>query len=140
MKKQRITLDMSIQDIAIEISREEDGGYNPGALRVSVDLLHQAGAIDPDNALGGLGVILSLDTFQIYGHKIWILYKDICGESIPLMVSVLRAVQQGMFPVISLKNAIDEHELGRPKNPILTSEKVEALRAELRKQLPNFKG
>ena len=68
---------------------------NPGALNVMMQMLSGTAKIDPDAALGPFAHLLNLDTFGIYGSKIWILYKDICCENIVHTITVLRAVQLG---------------------------------------------
>lgn len=80
---------------------------NPGALTVCVRLLKEAGDIDTDSFLGGLGALLSLDTEQVYGPAIWMLYKDVCKESLWKTVAVLRSCQLGILSNASLHHAIN---------------------------------
>lgn len=80
---------------------------NIGALTVIIELFKQGADIDPDSLLGSLGPILALDTHEIYGPHIWMLYKDVCGQDIRVMVAILRAVQLGFLSESDLHKAID---------------------------------
>jgi hypothetical protein len=80
---------------------------NPGGLTVLINLYKLSPSIDPDDAFGGLGPILSLDTLGIYGSRIWMLYKDVCDQSIPNVLTVLRAHQLGFLTDEDLNAAID---------------------------------
>lgn len=71
---------------------------NPGALTALMDVFHKAGVIDPQAAFGGFGVLLSLDTHEIYGSSIYILWSDKCGRDARSFVLLLRAVQLGFMP------------------------------------------
>lgn len=70
---------------------------NPGAITVIMELITKTPAIDPDNLLGGISYVLSLDTYGIYGSDIWVFYKDLCGQDIVNVITVLRAIQLGYF-------------------------------------------
>lgn len=105
---------------------------NPGAANVCMELLTKGEAIDPDNAFGGMGSILLMDTFEIYASKIWQLYKDICGQKIPTLIVLLRATQMGFIFQEELKSII---EAGR-----IDAEKLDELVKKVRAELPNFKG
>ena len=96
--------DLSMTTIEI-ITSLADG--NPGAVRVMIEMLENGDRIDPDSALGGLGAILSLDTHGIYGSRIWMLYKDVCGEDVAKTLASLRAVQLGVASHTDLVAAID---------------------------------
>ena len=80
---------------------------NPGAARVMADMFNSAPKIDPSNVLGGYGPVLFLDTLGIYGHRVWMLYKDVCGEDLTKTLAALRAVQMGIASRSSLVSAID---------------------------------
>ena len=74
MDKDRITgLDMSIFEIVGALSEG-----NPGALRVLMELFGKDGA--------GFLDVFGCDSKRLYGSRIWMLYKDVCGEDreIPL--------------------------------------------------------
>lgn len=80
---------------------------NPGAMQVILRIFQEGAAIDPDNAIGSIGTILHLDTFEIYSHRIWMLYKDVCKENLVNMISIVRAVQLGLITKDVMNHAID---------------------------------
>lgn len=125
--KTRIGLQDTVMDMLIKMS-----GGNPGALTVLSQLMREGDAIDPDNIMGGLGNILSLDTHQIYDDKIWIFYKDVCGQSLVTMLGLLRAVQLGFMPESELKAAI--------RNERIDIEVEMKYLAQVRARLPAFGG
>ncbi|MCJ8292907.1 MAG: hypothetical protein MJK15_00740 [Colwellia sp.] len=86
----RIKLEMTIQDIVMAMC---DG--NPGAIAAMVDLYQQAEAVDPQAAFGGLTPLVALDTLEIYGTDIYILYSDKCQKNVRKMLLLLRAHQLG---------------------------------------------
>lgn len=100
----RIELTDTFMDVITKLSEG-----NPGALTVCAQIMRFAEVIDPDNALGGLGVCLSLDTHGIYGHRIWQLYKDVCHEDLTKTLAVLRSCHLGILPVSDLHHAIDNN-------------------------------
>lgn len=102
---------------------------NPGARRVVADLMRNAEKIDPDNAMGGFGAILNLDSYGIYGSRIWMLYKDVCGEDMPRTLGVLRACQLGIISQSVLDTAIDNGGRGLD---------VEDAFKKVQERLPNF--
>ena len=95
----RVEIEDNIIDIIYKLS---DG--NPGAVVVMSKLLGMGGQIDKKNALGGIGFLLNLDTLDIHGLQIWILYKNNCDESIPHMCAVLRAWQLGILTRDQVRN------------------------------------
>jgi len=103
----RIKLSDSIEDVMAKIS-----GGNPGALTVCMNILKHAEEIDPDALVGGLAALLSLDTHGIYDCRIWMLYKDVCGEDLPTMLAVNRACQLGIISKDILNAAIDDYGNG----------------------------
>ena len=82
---------------------------NPGALTVCCRILKEGEQIDPDNVMGGLGIILSLDSLGLYGPKIWMLFKDVCGSDLAQMVAVLRGWQLGMLSEAQVRHAVENH-------------------------------
>ena len=109
------------------ITKMVDG--NPGALNVLMRCLKDGGQIDPDSAMGGMGVILSLDTLGIYGSRIWMFYKDVCGEDLSTMLAMTRAHQLGLVSEVLLNRAIDNYGEGLD---------IRALGAAVKEYLPNF--
>ena len=127
-KNCRIELTDSLMDISTKLTEG-----NPGAINVLLQIIHKGSQIDPDDIMsnvgaGGLGVMLSLDTYAIYGSRIWMLYKDVCGQDITEMIAALRAVQLGIIPEYELQHAIDNYGEGLTENLL---EKVQ-------KRLPAF--
>lgn len=122
----RIDLNMSTIDGIYALS-----GGNPGAVRVCMEILQQAERIDPDSALGSIGVLFDLDRHRIYEGRIWCLYKDVCREDLTNMLGVLRAVQLGYLPAGTLARAIDGD-----RSAVNVAAKV----AKVRARLPRFGG
>jgi hypothetical protein len=102
----------------LEVITKMSGG-NPGALSVCMDILDHGEQIDPDGALGGFGALLSLDTHEIYDHRIWMFYKDVCGEHLPKMLAVLRSCQLGFVTNGDLNHAIDSYGNGIDINDLV---------------------
>jgi len=122
----KIELTDSIEDVVIKMS---DG--NPGAATVCIQLLTEGAATDPYNWLGGLGVIMSLDTLGLYGPKIWMLFKDVCGEDIVKTIAMLRAWQLGFVSKEKLLHAINSYGDGVD---------VDGLLEQVKERLPEFGG
>lgn len=66
-------------------------GGNPGAINVMLKLLETASKAQMDMGFSGIMLLFHLDTMQIYGSNIWILYKDICEENISTMIDIIQA-------------------------------------------------
>lgn len=98
----RITLEMSTLEALMAVAEG-----NPGALHVLMVSMEQSPSIDPDSAFGPFAPILSFDTHGIYGPRVWMLFKDVCGQSMTHMLAVLRAVQLGLMPEREMLDAID---------------------------------
>lgn len=71
MSGERIKLEMSTLDMFMALSEG-----NPGALNVLMQLM---------KGQHGFMHVLMCDTKRLYGSRIWMLYKDICGENIERM-------------------------------------------------------
>lgn len=121
--KTRITLEMTAKDVPIAM-----GGGNPGALTVCMNIMKEGAKIDP-RGLGGFGAILSMDTLGIYEHRIWMLYKDVCGQNLKKMMGVLRANQLGFVSAEILNKAIDNRGQGID---------VDSLFDKVQERLPEF--
>jgi len=118
------SLEMSVQDVVSKLA-----GGNPGAVVVCSAILKEGEGIDPDGLLGGLGLVLMLDTFGIYEDKIWMLHKDVCGQDLQKTIGLLRSCQMGLLPESALRDAIDNRGRGID---------VDELIDRLREILPNF--
>lgn len=115
------------------LSKMSDG--NIGAITVLGRIIKEGGAIDPDDLMGGFGNVLSLDTIGLYGSSIWLLYKDICGEDLRMMVGVLRAWQLGFISDRELRHAVEGARTGLENPPKID---VSALVAKVEARLPAF--
>ncbi len=131
-KKERIEITDTVQDVVLKLA-----GGNPGAIRVCVELLKDSESIDPDNILGGLGVLMSLDTLGIYESDIWLLYKDVCGERLAAMVAVLRGLQLGLVGQHAVKGAIAKANQGMRREATGGIDVMDIWR-QVREQLPAF--
>jgi hypothetical protein len=96
---------------------------NPGAVSVCIQLLKGEAAIDPDSVLGGLGGILMLDTLELYGSSIWMLYKDVCNKDLTSMCAVLRGYQLGFLTATQIRHAIENYGEGIDCSEVLASVK-----------------
>jgi len=76
---------------------------NPGAVSAMIDILDKHESIDPQAFMGGMGSIMLLDTWGIYGSDIYILYSDKCGRDVRKMLMLMRATQLGKFSHTKLK-------------------------------------
>jgi hypothetical protein len=103
MIKTRIQLEDSIQNIIIKMS---DG--NPGAINTLFEVIKNGEKIDPQSAFAGVGSILLLDSFGIYGSSIYVLYNDKCNKNIRKFIMLLRAVQLGFIRVDRLKELAED--------------------------------
>ncbi len=120
----RITVDDSSMSAVIKMVEG-----NPGATVVCAHIMKQGESIDPDAFMGGVGTILWMDTLEIYGTKIWMLFKDVCGEDLVKMLGVLRAVQLGYLSEDQLHRAIQSYGNGID---------VDDLLKQVQERLPNF--
>lgn len=98
----RIELTDTVMDMLIKLAEG-----NPGALTALMKLSETSEKIDPDSFFGPLSPLLSLDTHGIYGPRIWVLWKDVCGMDPIKVQTLLRAVQLGFMSESELKRASD---------------------------------
>jgi len=101
----------------------------PGALSVCGQIMQRAPLIDPRAGLGGLFVLLELDSLGIYGCRIWQLYKDACGQDLVKMIAVLRARQLGFVTRQEIYHAIANYGEGLDLDELL---------AQVQERLPDF--
>ncbi len=106
---------------------------NPGAASALVAIFKAVPIVDPDAAFGGLGAILLLDSYGIYGTDIYILWSDICERNTTKTIAVLRAVQLGFFSSAVLVDAA--HRQDRTGKALVP---VEELYLKVKERLPNF--
>lgn len=132
MHTPRIQLHMTGREILQEMAREprtpyaREGGYNPGGLRVAMEIFQEGGKIDPD-ASDGLVHLLHLDTLGVYGSRLWMLYKDVCGQDLRKTIATIRAYQLGFVEPETLNAMIDDG--------VEISDKI---LAQVKERLPDF--
>lgn len=91
---------------------------NPGGLNVLMMILKEGAAIDPQ-AFDPIAHILTLDMFNIYGSRIWGLYKDVCGQNLSKTIAVIRALQLGITNINALSEAIENRGQGYPLDTVV---------------------
>ena len=94
----RIKLEDSMLEL---IAKMSDG--NPGAVMSIMQIIEKHDKIDPQAVMGGIGAIMILDTWEIYGTDIYILFNDKCDRDVRTMLMLMRATQLGFFPHTRLK-------------------------------------
>lgn len=124
---------LELKDNVITVVTKMSEG-NPGALNILMQLLSTSNDIEPDNLMGGMGTILNLDSYGIYGSDIYVLFNDICDSDLVLFTAVLRACQLGLFDARVLSDATQRQDrTGRNMIP------VNDLYEQVREKLPSFK-
>lgn len=83
MRNEKITGDMSIMDVMMVMSEG-----NPGALTVLMQMIQNS---------RGFTDILLLDTLDIRGSKVWMLYSDSCGKNEGKFNRTLKALRCGAY-------------------------------------------
>jgi hypothetical protein len=124
----RIELNDSIMDMVVKMAEG-----NPGAINAMMNLIQENESIDPDDCFGPFGKFMLLDTFEIYGTDIYVLYSDICSQQINKMISTLRACQLGFLSPSILKDVSSRQDYSG-KNMI----DVENLYNKVKEHLPKF--
>lgn len=118
-------------DIKTLVAKMSNG--NPGAITAMMEILINGDRIDPNDAMGGEGNLLLLDTFRIYGTAIYVLYNDICDRDVAKMIAILRAAQLGMLDPVTLRSACYRSDFsGRKIIP------VDDLCRKVKEELPMF--
>ena len=128
MKLRRLSKDGTLEDTITKLSEG-----NPGALHVCLESCTLSTTIDPDNLLGCHAPLETLDTFGIYGSRIWILYKYICGEDLVKFLAVLRGLQLGIVDAVKLRTLLDAEE------HIVHNIDVNDILKKVQQRLPRFK-
>lgn len=82
--KNRITSNMSLQDMLFEMSEG-----NPGALTCMMQMLNSY----PEALLD----ILLFDTMGIYGSQIYMVWNDCCGRDMDKFKETIQAFREGKF-------------------------------------------
>ena len=76
---------------------------NPGAITAMMDIIAKHDEIDPQAFMGGMGAVMMLDTWEIYGSDIYVLWNDKCGQDVRKMLMIMRSCQMGNFSHEKLK-------------------------------------
>jgi hypothetical protein len=118
----RLRLEMNFNDMLFVLSEGV-----PGAITVIMDAFRHGDDIDPEG-MGAWGFVLNLDMMEIYGSRIWMLYKDVCRENLSHAIAMVRSVQMGVINAEDLNAAID----GRGRLD------VDRTVERLKEKLPNF--
>jgi len=93
---------IQLTDTTMDVLMKMSEG-NPGAINALMDILKNGDEIDPQRALGALSAIMLLDTWEIYGSDIYVLWSDKCQRDCRKMLMIMRARQMGNFCHIKLK-------------------------------------
>jgi hypothetical protein len=99
--KSRLELTDNMQSAIVKMAEG-----NPGAAIALCELATRS----TDNPLGGLGMMLLLDSFGIYGTDIYVLFSDISGKDVNLMCAYLIAAKEGLLPTSILKDACSRQD------------------------------
>jgi len=125
----RIGLTDSIQDILCNMS---DG--NPGALVAMLQLIEHTPNIDPQNVLGGFGVIMSLNDMKIYGTDIAVLFSDKCDKDPRKFNLLMRGRQLGKLP----ESRIQELAADQSRSIKMTQEEWDKIEEAVLEELTDF--
>lgn len=127
----KLNMNMSSEDALVALSEG-----NPGAIQVLMGMLTKGPSIDPD-AGDPILTVLSLDMDEIYGSRIYVLFKYVCKKDLTLVFAALRSVQLGIATAKSLQEAIgDENGQGFDDTARIFFQN-EAL-AKVQEELPRF--
>lgn len=107
---------------------------NPGAAMAITEIIANAEKIDPQAFGGGIGALLSLDGYGIYGTDIYILYSDKCKKNVRRMLMLMRATQLGLFSHLKLK----EMAADQSRQVNLTEDEFSELDQKVCDQLADF--
>jgi hypothetical protein len=130
----KLSLSDTFMDIMVKLAEG-----NPGALSVIMELYKQTTTIDPAAGLGELHYLLFLDDMDLYGDRIWILFKYICGSDLVKTIAVLRGWQLGHVSKITIKNAVEtirNHDTSGVRLQSVLD--VDEILAKVKADLPDF--
>ncbi len=131
-KNTRIVLDDTGMDATMKLAEG-----NPGAVTAVCEMAMKVSGIDPDDAFGPFGPILALDSLGIYGPRIWMFYKDVCGQDVTKCLALLRGVQLGFLDDAKLDHVIDHRGEGIDIDDILKKVKIRLPRFASEGKLPH---
>ena len=125
----RLDLSDTGMDVIIKMA---DG--NPGAITAMMAIMEKHDEIDPQTIMGGMGAIMILNTWGIYGTEIYILWNDKCNRDVRQMLMLMRATQMGMFSHTKLK----EMAADQMREVNLSDEEMAELDEKVCEQLEDF--
>lgn len=123
----RIKIGDSPKDMIIKMAEG-----NVGALTVCLKLFTESPKIDTLDWAGGCGLLLFLDDLGIYGSSIWVLYKNVCGENLEMMLALGRAWQLEFLSEDDLHKAI---EIGQECKQFFSQDQLNELLAKVKAKL-----
>jgi len=126
----RIELNDTMLDAVVKMA---DG--NPGAIMALTELIKHNEEIDPQAAFGALSPVMMLDTYEIYGSSIYVLFSDKCDRDVRKFIMLIRATQLGIFPFTKLK----EMAADQLREMNLTDDEWNTLDTEVCNLLDDFK-
>lgn len=100
-EKSRLDLHDNLINIFMKMS---DG--NPGAITVLTRMMKEAPKYDKHQPNFIMHIVM-LDSFQVYGWKIWVLWKDFCKEDPESFIMAIRAMQLGFIDRLRLHMDLD---------------------------------
>ncbi len=107
-------------------------GEHYGASLACKEINERGGDIDPDGFIGGFGILMALDSMNIWDERIHILWNDVCESDTVKLVALLRAQQLGQLAGVTLEainRAIDDRNANFDHEAILVA---------VKERLPNF--
>jgi len=104
---------IDLEDDLLTASMKMTDG-NSGASAAIGELRAKWPTIDPQSAMGHFTPIMFLDTLEIYGQDIWVLWKDCCRHEAKKFAILLRGNQLGLIDCYSIKQASLRFNHGTP--------------------------
>ena len=81
---------ISLFDTPVKIITEMSEG-NPGAMTVVMQLMD----LGNKGEFKAITTLLFLDTLEVYGSRLYMLWNDCCDRDINVMMDIVKQVQQG---------------------------------------------
>ena len=125
---------LQLEDTTLSVVGKMAEG-NPGAVDAIMEIILKHDEVDPQSGIGGLGAIMWLDTWEIYGTDIYILFNDKCNRDVRQMLMLMRAVQLGHFPLAKLKEMTADQMGGIN----ITDDELKELNVKVCEDLEDFK-
>ena len=118
----------------LETNLAKIAGGTQGAISALADIVEKGPNIDPEMGFSGIGHVLFLNEWEIYGSEIYILFEDKCHGNVRKLLLLLRATQLGKFAKSKLKElATDQY-----KQLAISNEIWKELDYVVCQALPNF--